>query len=223
MSGSKLTILILGGAAALAFGIALTVSLWIGGGPAPASGDTDSVATAVQAGLPGSPEMLIVSSEATQLEGKHLMALIKDVRARIRDCDSRETQLNEEKQRIRLTLQDLQKEAGQLEALRVQLDAAAAALRKVKVDLEKTRITVTADEQKNLKRAAAIYDKMDAEAAAEIIEGMCNNAQEEDAARILHYMQERSVAKLLAAISKKENVARLNELMKRIHDEAAAS
>ena len=101
--------------------------------------------------------------------------------------------------------------------------AAAAALRKAKVDLEKTRITVTADEQKNLKRAAAIYDKMDPESAAKIVEDMCDNGQEEDAAKILHYMQERSVAKLLAAIADKKKVARLNELMKRIHDEATVS
>jgi len=222
MSGSKLTILILGGAAAFAFGIALALSLWFDGGPVTASGD-QLAAGETLTGRPGGPQPIVVSSDVTQVEPKHLAMLLKEARARNRDLNARETQLNQEEQRIRLIQQDLATEAEQLEALRVQLDTAATALRKAKVDLEKARITVAADEQKNLKRAAAIYDKMDAEAAARIIEDMCDNGQEEDAAKILHYMQDRTVAKLLAAIADKKKVARLNELMKRIHDEAAVS
>jgi hypothetical protein len=39
---------------------------------------------------------------------------------------------------------------------------------------------------------------MDATAGGRILEGMCTNKQESDAVKILHYMQERSVAKVLA-------------------------
>ncbi|KPJ76837.1 MAG: hypothetical protein AMK72_06040 [Planctomycetes bacterium SM23_25] len=217
MSGSKLTILILAVASAFAFGTSLAFSLWFDGGPAEASGETETAAGPT--GQPAPPELILVPADVTQLEGKHLIALIQDVRKRIRDCDTREGQMNEEKQRMRLTLQDLQKEAERVEVLRVQFDAAAAALRKAKVDLEKTRIAVAADEQKNLKRAAAVYDKMDAEAAAKIVEDMFENGQEEDAAKILYHMQERTVAKVLAAVSDKNKVTRLNDQMKRIHEE----
>lgn len=223
MKGGKLGILILGGAAAFAFGISLAVSLWTSGGPEKASGDAVGGTGQTQAGDPTAPGLVIVTNDVTQLEGKHLMALIKDVRARIRDCDSREDRLEEEKQRLRLTLQDLQKEAEQLESLRVQLDAAATALRKAKVDLEKERINVKAAEQQNLKRTASVYDTMAAESAAEIFENMCKNRQEEDAAKYLYLMQQRQVGKILAAFTDKTLVVRLNDLMKRIRQEIPAS
>jgi len=219
MKGGKLGIVILGGAAAFAFGISLAVSLWTSGGPEKASGDAGQT----QAGDPTAPGMVIVTNDVTQLEGKHLMALIKDLRGRIRDCDSREDQLEEEKKRLRLTRQDLQKEAEQLESLRLQLDAAAAGLRKAKVDLEKERINVKAAEQQNLKRTASVYDTMAAESAAEIFENMCKNRQEEDAAKYLYLMQQRQVGKILAAFTDKTLVVRLNDLMKRIRQEIPAS
>ena len=91
-----------------------------------------------------------------------------------------------------------------------------ARLKESQAELEKTRTAIAKDEEVNLKRVAAVYDKMDAVAAARILEGMNKNTQDTDAVKILHYMTERSVAKVMAEFTDKSVAARLCEQMKRI-------
>ena len=56
-------------------------------------------------------------------------------------------------------------------------------------------------------------------AGSRILEGMCTNKQEADAVKILFYMQERSVAKVLAEMTDKNMAARLCEQLKRVKEQ----
>jgi flagellar motility protein MotE (MotC chaperone) len=59
---------------------------------------------------------------------------------------------------------------------------------------------------------------MDPAAAARIVEGMCANQQDADAVKVLFYMKERAVGKLLAEITQTGLAARLCEQMKRVKE-----
>jgi len=217
MVGNKFAILILMGLATATFGVSYGLSLWLGGGAETAAADVAEESTPTDAGTePGGaqpPEL-----PTARLQEKHLMALVRQVRSKLDDCRQREKDLLAQEQRIQVARQDLRKEAERLETLRGRLAAAAANLKEARTALEETRLAVGTDEQSNLKHTAEIYDAMEAEAAAGIIESMCNAGQHADAVKILYFMEERSVAKLLAAIPDRDLVADLCERMKRVHE-----
>jgi flagellar motility protein MotE (MotC chaperone) len=80
--------------------------------------------------------------------------------------------------------------------------------------LRKTRVEVEQTEKVNLTAIAAAYDKMDATRASEILKSMAvgqsqsgiaaKNASSEDAVKILHFMQDRTKAKVLAEMAATE-------------------
>ena len=71
----------------------------------------------------------------------------------------------------------------------------------IKKELEASQIRITAAEDKNIKLLAARYDVMPAEGAAKILTDLWTGSQQDLAVKILYYMQARSAAKVLAAIS----------------------
>ncbi|MFO8014498.1 MAG: hypothetical protein R6X20_14465 [Phycisphaerae bacterium] len=216
MANTKFAILILMGLGAATFGASYGVSLWLGTGAGTATAEVaqkiaeerSEKATETEA-----PKMA-----TAHLGEKHLMALVQQVRGKLDQCRLREKDLAAHQRRLQVAREDLRKEAQHLETLRARLAAAAARLKESRAALEASRLAVQADEQRNLKHTAEIYDVMDAEAAARIIENMCKNQQHDDAAKILHFMKERSVGKLLAAISDPNLVADLCQKMKRIRE-----
>lgn len=153
------------------------------------------------------------------VEEKHLYDLVKEVRQKVQDCQKREQGLEEQEKRMQMTRLGLDREAQNLETQRLQLAAALTKLKETQAELEKTRIAIDREETGNLKRVAAVYDKMDAAAGGRILEGMCTNRQEADAVKILHYMTERTVAKMLAEITDKGLAARLCEQLKRVTEQ----
>jgi flagellar motility protein MotE (MotC chaperone) len=154
--------------------------------------------------------------DVPRLEEKQLFELIKEVRQKVRDCQKRQEELDEQERRVQITRQLVERESQDLENLRVQVAASVARLKEAQADIEKTRTTIAKDEEVNLKRVATVYDKMEAVAATRILEGMCANKQESDAAKILHFMSERSVAKVLAEFTDKNAAAKLCDQLKRI-------
>jgi len=215
MTSSKMAILILMGLGAATFGVSYGISLWLGTGPGTAAAmapgkETGTSSAETPASEPAPPA-------TAHLEEKHLMALVRQVRAKMDECRDREKDLSAQEKRIQIACEDLRREARQLETLRTHLASAAAQLRNSREALEQTRLVIAADEQSNLRHTAGIYDKMDAEEAASIIESMCMNSQDADAVKILHFMEERAVAKVLAAIKDKGLVAGLTDKLKRIH------
>jgi flagellar motility protein MotE (MotC chaperone) len=215
MANTKFAILILMGLGAATFGASYGVSLWLGTSTGTAAADVaqEVVDAAQHAADAEVPEMA-----TAHLGEKHLMALVQQVRAKLDDCRQREKDLEAHQRRLHVAREDLRKEAQHLETLRARLASAAARLKESRTALEETRLAVQADEQRNLKHTAEIYDSMDPEAAAEIVENMCKNQQHDDAVKILYFMQERSVGKLLAAISDPNLVADLCQKMKRIRE-----
>jgi flagellar motility protein MotE (MotC chaperone) len=157
-----------------------------------------------------------VAPDVPRLEEKQLFELIKEVRQKVRDCQKRQEELDEQERRVQITRQLVERESQDLENLRVQVAASVARLKEAQADIEKTRTTIAKDEEVNLKRVATVYDKMEAVAATRILEGMCANKQESDAAKILHFMSERSVAKVLAEFTDKNAAAKLCDQLKRI-------
>jgi len=181
-----------------------------------------------QAAGPQTPEAAAATKEApkeavpdiSSVEEKHLYELVKEVRQKVGDCQKREQELQEQEKRLQMTREVVDREAQNLENQRLQLAAALARLKETQGELEKTRVAIGREEVVNLKRVAAVYDKMDATAGSRILEGMCTNKQEADAVKILYYMQERSVAKVLAEITDKSLAARLCEQLKRVKEQS---
>jgi len=154
--------------------------------------------------------------DVPRVEEKQLYDLIKEVRQKVRECQKRDQDLDEQERRLQVARQLIERESQDLENLRVQVASSVARLKESQAELEKTRTAIAKDEEVNLKHVAAVYDKMDAAAAAKILEGMSSNPQDTDAVKILHYMTERSVAKVMAEFTDKNVAARLCEQMKRI-------
>jgi flagellar motility protein MotE (MotC chaperone) len=212
MSNKLLTVLILVVVAAATFAASFTISRMLGGTTSPA-------AAASQPNSPAEENGAVVAQETPRIEERHLYDLIKELRQKLRDCQRREEAIGEQEKRVQVARQVLDKEARDLESLRVQAASTVTQLKGAQAELEKTRVSIAKAEQANLKRTAAIYDKMDPAAAAKIFEGMCSNQQDGDAARILYYMQERSVGKLLAEIADKKVTARLCDQMKKVKEQ----
>jgi flagellar motility protein MotE (MotC chaperone) len=216
MHGKMLKVLVLVALAGVAFAGTFFASHWLGVKPTEAAGEP-----APQAAAKGSqPEELSTLLDPSALtEQQALQVLIREVRGKLRECEGREKELQEEQRRLGIARQDLEKQTAELENLRVELATQVSQLKQARETLDRSRVALRRDEEVNLKRTAAIYDKMAADAASRIFESMCKNSQEVDAVKILHYMTERAVAKILAEMSDKEQAARLSEMMKRVRIE----
>jgi flagellar motility protein MotE (MotC chaperone) len=164
---------------------------------------------------PGAAEKA-AAQDVPRLEEKQLGDLVREVRQKVIDCQKREQDLDEQERRLRMARQVVERESQDLENLRVQVASSVTRLKEAQAELEKTRTAIDKDEEANLKRVAAVYDKMDVTAAGRILEAMCANKQNSDAVRILHFMTDRSVAKVLAEFTDKRLAAQLSEQMKRI-------
>ncbi len=146
---------------------------------------------------------------------QQLNELIYEVREKIQEYNRKLRDLEKEKERLRSAQQTLKKDIDTLNALRVDLAASVANLKNERDALLKARVEVEQVEKTNLLAIAAAYDKMDAAGAAEILTNMAvgksknggsvnPNANIDDAVKILHFMQERTKAKVLAEIATTE-------------------
>ncbi len=206
----KLTILVLIGLGIAAFGGSFGLSRWLTVPKPPP--DDEGTGKKVEA---------VAEAEGGEalLQERHLYDLIREVRAKLRDCEKRQARLVQEETRLNLAKADLQKEAEALETLRVQVASTVADLKKVRAQLEASRVQIRQNEQANLKKTAAIYDRMTADAAAPIFESMCQNAQNADVVKIFRFMEERAVAKVLAQMRDKALAGRLSNLLKHTQEE----
>jgi flagellar motility protein MotE (MotC chaperone) len=188
------------------------------GSPAPGRADDNRVRpaslmppTALTA-TPGSADEGVGTRAMSQ---QQLNELIYEVREKIQEYNRKLRDLEKEKERLRSAQQTLKKDIDTLNALRVDLAASVANLKNERDALLKARVEVEQVEKTNLLAIAAAYDKMDAVGAAEILTNMAvgksknggsvnPNANIDDAVKILHFMQERTKAKVLAEIATTE-------------------
>ncbi|MCE5326309.1 MAG: hypothetical protein LLG01_07815 [Planctomycetaceae bacterium] len=150
---------------------------------------------------------------------KELDELVRDVRAKLEELRRKEDHLDQREKRLSVTQDQIKQQTVELETLRVSLVAPLARLKEARDQLERARVTVSAEERVNLKRAASIYEMMDPVRGGQILGEMCTNNQEDDAVRILYLMSERSAGKVLQEIKDKGLAARLFEKMKQIREQ----
>jgi flagellar motility protein MotE (MotC chaperone) len=160
-------------------------------------------------------EMVLPDSQKEQ----QLDSLVKELRHKLEDCRRRQEELDQREGRLQLAQESLQKRSEELEAIQLKLVTPLTALKEAQADFKRQQVVVALQEKTNLKRTAAIYEKMDPAKCARILSDMCSGSQEDDAAKILHFMSERGAAKLMAEISDKGLAASLTEKLKTIHEE----
>jgi len=151
---------------------------------------------------------------ARTMTEQQLKDLVFEVREKMQEYDRKLKSLEKEKDRLQMAQQSLRKDIETLNNLRTDISSAAATVKTERDMLLKTRVEVEQTEKANLTAIAAAYDKMDATRASEILRSMAvgqkqstpaaRNASAEDAIKILHFMQDRTKAKVLAEMAATE-------------------
>ena len=181
----------------------------------PALGDdtSEQALKGHQSGAVGSGEMTKAMTE------QQLRNLIMDVRGKIQEYNNKLQAIGVQERRLQLTQDMLKKDIESLNSLRVELASTIANLKSERDRLLKSRLEIEQTEKTNLVSIAATYDKMEVSGASKILANMCaaqdtSRMQDieagnvtgsfDDAVKILHYMSERTKAKLLAEIATSE-------------------
>jgi len=150
---------------------------------------------------------------------QQLRNLVQDVRGKMQEYSNRLQALAVRERRLQMTQDVLKEDIESLNSLRIELASTIANLKSERDKLLKSRLEIDQTEKTNLVSIAATYDKMDVTGASKILTNMCaaQNKGEtqsgqadsvgdsfDDAVKILHYMTERTKAKLLAELATSE-------------------
>jgi|GEM_PF-1668717 len=199
----KLRIIILAAIAITSFGVSYFVSPWFGGPQElPVGADLQTPPSASVKAV----DRTSIANEEVQpvtiaMKGRELAALITELRLKIDNCRAKEKDLDIREKRTAIAADVLKKQAQELEQLRLRLIPVLQRYQEIKKELETSQIRILAEEDKNIKLLAGRYDAMDAEGASNILTELWVGNQQDLAVKILYYMQARSAAKVLAAIS----------------------
>ena len=162
--------------------------------------------------LPSPQGLAVTSDEATQdrikrvMTEKQLKSLVYEVRERIQEYEGKLRGLSSREQQLQTAHNELKKDIGDLNNLRIELVSTVARLKEERDKLQKTRIEIDKTEKANLMSIAATYDKMDPASASTILTNMtkAQTGVPNDAIKILHYMSDRTKANLLAELATAE-------------------
>lgn len=200
-------IIVASGLATVSFGLAMGTAFFIpGGGPGAGAGAPADANDA-------EPERFRLSLQEQQLN-----ELIRSLNQRISDCRAKAQELGEREKQIAIVQAQLVRQAQGLEDLRVKAAGALAALREQKAALEAERVKIRAEDRTNLKKTAAIYEKMDPAAGGQILADMCRQDNEDDVVRILYFMTDRPAAKIIEAFEDRALAARLCDKIRRVRE-----
>jgi flagellar motility protein MotE (MotC chaperone) len=226
-------IIIMAGVGLISFGGTFGVTKMLKG-PAPAAAtetpdtETPPEATA-QAKEDMVPELKITENPGEEMARgmteKQMQGLIFDVREKQKEYKSKDKQLAEQEERIRVAREGLQEDITRLSQLQAQLTLVYEKIRKQEASLQAKQLDITETEKANMQKLAQTYDKMDAAQASKVFISMATNQQLPDAVKILYYMSERTSAKVLGEIaSTKPDVASVMSLeLKRVRDTSDAT
>jgi paraquat-inducible protein B len=213
---SKKLIIMMAAAGLISFAGAFVFARLTNKAPVRASDESNkpTVAAVAKPLLP-QPEAGTMSPEDSKMRKamteKRLKNLIFEVREKIREYDSKLQVLEVQGQRLQITRDALKKDIENLNNLQIELVSTVAGLKEQRNKLLKARVDVTKKEKANLVSTAATFDKMDAQSASKILTSMCTKQIKsadvgeldnglKDAIKILHYMTERTKAKVLAEL-----------------------
>ena len=160
---------------------------------------------ALQMSTPGG-DVTVDNAMKKAMTEKQLKSLVFEVREKIQEYDNKLQSLEIEEQRLQVAHNILKKDLKELGSLQVELVSTVASLKSEQDKLLKSRIEIATNEKNNLMSIAATYDKMDATNAGKILTNISQsqNSDPDDAIKILHYMSERTKAKVLASIAEVE-------------------
>ena len=176
-------------------------------------------------------DTVVAASETAKetMAEKQLKSLVYEVREKKREYDNKLQSLEGREQRLQVVQDVLKKDSEDLNNLRIELASIIAALKEERDNLLKGRIEIADAEKANLVTIAAAYDKMEVTSAGKILNSMCADQMQDgqidsgggsfdEAVKILHYMTERTKAKLLAelATSEPKLAAALSQRLKQI-------
>lgn len=133
---------------------------------------------------------------------KRLKSLIYETREKVREYNDKLEGLKVQEQRLQMAEGMIKKDIEELDKLQIELASTVASLKSERDKLLKSRVNIARTEKNNLIAIAATYDKMDAASASKILANMSQtkNGSTDDAVKILHYMSDRTKAKLLAEL-----------------------
>ena len=167
-----------------------------------------------QADLKLAPPQMLTASSLAEVDSKmkkamtekQLKSLVYEVREKIQEYDSKLEGIKLHEQRLRVAGDTLKKDIEQLDNLRIELASTVASLKTERDKLLKSRVDIAKKEKSNLVSIAATYDKMESGSAGKILTNIsqAQNNSADDAVKILHYMSERTKAKVLASIAETE-------------------
>lgn len=218
MSGKK-KLIVLAALVVVSCASSFLVSRWMGGTVQPPSQDVSergASSSRQEAFLTG---LATAGAEKTESKHQQLDELVKELRLKIAELRQKEEKLRQREKWVQIAEDQLEKQANELESLRIQLVVPLTRLKEAQAKLQRSRIVIKKIEVANLRNNASILDGMDPAEGSKILEGMCTNKQMEDAVRILRYMSKKKAAKLLAEMSDKALAAGLFERMKRLQEE----
>lgn len=150
---------------------------------------------------------------------QQLKNLVQDVREKMQEYNNRLQALAVRERRLQVTQDVLKEDIESLNSLRIELASTIANLKSERDKLVKSRLEIDQTEKTNLVSLAASYDKMDVTGASKIMTNLCAaqntsktqaivagnvSSSFDDAVKILHYMTERTKAKLLAELATSE-------------------
>ena len=186
-----------------------------------ASATEDAKTESAEASVPplgGAENLAGPEDNVRGMTEKQLQGLIDDIRERMKEYALKEKDFAEQEQRLTVARQALQDDIDRLGKLNAQLVTVLADLKRQEEQLLKTRVVVDIEEQTNMKRLAATYDKMEAAQAGKILTSMMSGGQMADAVKIVYYMSERTAGKLLAEIAstRPEVAGRLSLELKKV-------
>ena len=196
--------------------------------PAQAGGQPEQEKPLPEPGMTGSADSGSGPMRRALTE-QQLKNLIQDIREKMREYDDRLQALTVRERRFQMAQDVLKEDVNNLNNLRVELASTVANFKSERDKLLKSRLEIDQAEKTNLASIAATYDKMDASSAGKILANMCTAGGDEtqsgkkdgsldDAVKILHYMTERTKAKVLAelAVSEPALAAAFSQRLKQI-------
>jgi len=150
---------------------------------------------------------------------QQLRNLVHDVQGKMQEYSNRLQALADRERRLQVTQDVLKEDFESLNSLRIELASTIANLKSERDKLLKSRLKIDQTEKINLVSIAASYDKMDVTGASKILTNLCGmqntgemqsveagntSSSFDDAVKILHYMTDRTKAKLLAELATAE-------------------
>lgn len=218
-------VIILTGAAGLASFAAAFVFAWLSNpsGPSAPQGSEQPISVGDEA-LPGATHRQTDAARVASapsgpmkkaLTEQQLKSLVQDVREKMQEYDDRLQAIAMRERRLQVAHNVLKDDIENLDNLRIEVASAISNLKSERDQLQKSRLEVDQKEKLNMMSLAATYDKMDVTGASKIMTSMCkleapdvggNSGSYDDAVKILHYMTERTKAKLLAELATSEPI-----------------